>query len=268
MTTHLLLTRQFGPDQAALAAYNQRPIGLREVPIAAITGTVGRPGLCNPRRMALWRRTPRYRRILQVAETGQPLPPVSLALLGGQYYIADGHHRLAALRQIGALEADADVIEYLPSTESPAAVWHRARAAFERDTGLIGLHLRQVEGYEWLRRQIAEHGWYLGEQGGAPRSFAAAAIAWERAVYWPVLGILSAHGVPDRQPALTPSELYLAVCDHKWYRSERLARDIGFAAAVADYGRGRHLPWPQRFQHWLAAGRRALSVPRLLLAIG
>ena len=268
MTTHLILTREFGPDQTALDAYNRRPLGPREVPLAAITVTVGRPDLCNPRRMALWRRKHRYRRTLAAAEEGRPLPPVSLALLGGNYYIVDGHHRLAAMRQTGALEADAEVIEFLPTPASPAAAWHRARADFERDTGLIGLHLRQVEGYEWLRRQIAEHGWYLGERGGAPRSFAAAALAWERAVYWPVLGILSAHGVPDRLPALTPTELYLAVCDHKWYRSERLAHDIGFAAAVADYARGRHLPWPERLGLWLAAGRRALALPRLLLAIG
>jgi len=45
-------------------------------------------------------------------------------------------------------------------------------------------------------------------------------------------------------------ELYLAVCDHKWYRSERLARDIGFPAAVDDVARGRHLSWPQRLRGW------------------
>ena len=268
MYTHLVLTREFGPDQVALAAYNQRPLGMREVPLAAITGTVGRPGLLNSRRMAAWRRTPRYQRIVRAALDGRHLPPVSLALLGGHYYIADGHHRLAVARQLGALEADAEVTEYLPASSSPAADWHRARAAFERDTGLVGLHLRQLDGYERLRRQIAEHGWYLGEREAAPRSFPAAAAAWERAVYWPVLGILSARGVPARQPALTPAELYLAVCDHKWYRSERLARDIGFAAAVADYAGGRHLPWQRRLRDWLALGRRALAAPHLLLVVG
>ena len=70
----------------------------------------------------------------------------------------------------------------------------------------------------------------------------------------------------ERAPGLTPTELYLAVCDHKWYRSERLARDIGFAAAVADYGRGRHLPWPRRLRGVLEAGRALLAVSRLLLA--
>jgi hypothetical protein len=159
---------------------------------------------------------------------------------------------------LGVLEADAEVVEFLPAA-APAAAWHRARAEFERDTGLVGLHPRQLAGYEVLRRQIAELGWYLGEQGAAPCSFAAAATAWQRGVYWPVLACLTARGVPGRCPDLTASELYLAVCDHKWYRSEWLARDIGFAAAVADYDRGRHLPWPRRLRGWLASGRAILA---------
>ena len=85
------------------------------------------------------------------------MPPVNLALLDGHYYIVDGHHRLAAARQLGALEADAEVTEYLPAAASPAAAWHRARAAFERETGLAGLHTREAAGYARLRAQVAEH---------------------------------------------------------------------------------------------------------------
>ena len=112
--------------------------------------------------------------------------------------------------------------------------------------------MRTPEGYTRLRQQIAEHGWYMGERGTPPSSFAAAA-AWSREVYWPVLAELTVRGALERARTLTPPELYLTVCDHKLYRSERLARDIGFAAAVADVARGRHLPWPQRLRGWLAS---------------
>jgi hypothetical protein len=258
MPTHLTLTRVFGPDQDALGAYNHRSLGFREVSLAAIVGTVGRPGLRQPRRLAALRRTDRYQRILAALAAGQRLPSVRLALLGGHFYIEDGHHRLAAARQLGAIEADAEVTEYLPDVESPAAAWHRAFAGFEREAGPLGLHVRAPEGYARLRQQIAEHGWYMGERGTPPSSFAAAAAAWLREIYWPVLADLAMRGALDRARGLTVPELYLAVCDHKWYRSERLARDIGFATAVDDVARGRHLPWAQRLR-----GRMFGSIPLL-----
>lgn len=251
MATKFILTRRFNEDQARLGAYNRRVIGLREVPIAAITGTVGRPALCNPRRMRSWQKTARYRHLLSIVEAGGSLPPVTLSLLDGHYYLQDGHHRTAIARHLGVLEVDADVTEFLPAAPAPAA-WHRAHAAFARDTGLTGLHLRRLEGYEWLRRQIAEHGWYLGERGSPPQSFAAASADWERAIYQPVLADLTRYGVPGRVPELTLTELYLAVCDHKWYRGERLDRDIGFAAAVADYAHRQRHPWLMRLGDRLA----------------
>lgn len=237
----LVLTRDFRRDQAILNANNRRSLGLREVPVVAITGSVGRTELALPARLAEWTATSRYRGIVEALTRGEILPPVSLYLLDGRYFILDGHHRVAAARQLGILDIDAEVTEFLPSAELPAAAWHRARAAFERDTGLIGLHLRDLDGYELLRRQIAEHGWYLGERGQAPASFRQAAARWHQEVYQPALTEMAWRGLVERCATLTTAELYLAVCDHKWYRSECLAHDIGFDAAIAEYGRPRWL---------------------------
>jgi hypothetical protein len=247
----LTLTRAFGCDQALLTAYNQRRLGLREVPVAAIVGTVGRPDLCDPARLAAWMKTGRYRGIVHALTDGVGLPPVDLYLLDGHYYIRDGHHRVTAARQLGILDVDAEVTEWLPQPTAPAAAWHRARAAFEQDTGLTGLHIRRPDGYELVRRQIAEHGWYLGEQGRAPYSFRAAAATWERDIYRPMLADLDRYRVLARFPEWTAAELYLAVCDHKWYRSERLARDIGFVAATADFARRQRYPWLGALVGWL-----------------
>jgi hypothetical protein len=183
---------------------------------------------------------------------------VDLYLLDGQYYILDGHHRVMAARELGILDIDADVTEFLPAPEAEAAAWHRARATFERDTGLTGLHLRRTDGYEWLRRQIAEHGWYLGEQGRAPCAFADAAARWHAEVYQPVVADLALRGVLGRFPELTTAEIYLAVCDHKWYRGEHLDRDIGFAAAMSEVGRARRFPGLARLTARAGTLRRRL----------
>lgn len=257
-TRRFTLTREFGRDVARFHAYNQRQLGLRAVPVAAITGTVGRPDLCAPSRLRGLLTTPRYQRIAWALAHGVCLPPVDLYLLDGHYYIRDGHHRVIAAHHLGILDVDAEVVECLPQPAAPAATWHRARAAFERETCLTGLHVRRAEGYERLRCQIAEHAWYLGERGQAPHSFAQAAARWEREIYRPVLADLTRRGVLDRTPELTATEVYLAVCDHKWYRSERLERDVGFAAAIADYARLRQHPWLHRLTTWLEIGRRVV----------
>jgi hypothetical protein len=233
----LVLTHDFARDQDCLNAHNRRAPRQREVPIAAITGSVGRTHLAAPARLNQWRETSRYRGIVRAMMQGKGLPPVSLYLLDGTYYILDGHHRVAAARQLGILDIDAEVTEFLPAPDAPAIDWHRARAAFERDTGLDGLHSRRLEGYELLRRQIAEHGWYLGERGQAPASFHEAAQRWYREVYAPVLAEMTWRGLLDRHPTETATELYLALCDHKWYRGQALTRDIGFDSAMREFGR-------------------------------
>jgi hypothetical protein len=254
----LVLTRDFQRDQACLNAKNRRSLGLREAPVAAVTGSVGRTHLAAPERLAEWVQTDRYEGIVAALNNGAILPPVSLYLLDGHYYILDGHHRVAAARQLGILDLDAEVTEFLPTPDAPAADWHRARAAFERDTGLIGPHIRRHDGYDLLRRQIEEHAWYLGERGEAPRDFRAAADRWQREVYLPVLAEMSWRRLPERCPTLTAGEIYLALCDHKWFRGEAVAADIGFEAAIAEFGRPRWLIRLRRAGGWLAAGASAL----------
>jgi hypothetical protein len=260
----LNVTRGFARDQAVLGAYTQRRLGLRTVPVAAITGTVGRADLSDPYRLRQWSQTQRYRALRAAMEEGLCPPPVDLCLLAGHYYIRDGHHRVAISREMGIIDIDAEVTEYLPEPRAPAAAWHRARVTFERDTGLTGLHVRRADGYELLRRQIAEHGWYLGEQGRAPRTFSAAAAAWEADIYRPVETELVLRRVLDRVPEWTTAELYLAVCDHKWYRSERLARDIGFTDAMLELAVARGPAW----RRWLARRLPAGTPGRLGRLLG
>jgi hypothetical protein len=245
------LRRDLHRDVALLGAFNQRLLGLRAVPVAAIVGTVGRPELCNPTHLASFLGSHRFQGILVAMARGEGLPPLELYLLDGHYYIRDGHHRVAAARALGILDLDARVVECLPTADAPAAAWHKARATFERTTGLSGLHVRRPDGYDLLRGQIAEHAWYLGERSGASVSLADASASWLREIYRPVVADLDRRGVLDRMPDLTATELYLAVCDHKWYRSERLERDVGFAAAVLGYSRLQRHPWLWRLGCWL-----------------
>jgi hypothetical protein len=94
-----------------------RPVGLREIPVAQIVGSVdrwqelaadfrprgGRPDKVDDER---------YRGIEAALRRGLTLPPIVAYALDGDYYVLDGHHRVAAARALGQAFLDADVIEY------------------------------------------------------------------------------------------------------------------------------------------------------------
>lgn len=103
----------------------RRPVGLRSVPLDRIVGTLRHPSqntadfLPLPRlRGQNWRA--RWQRINRAMERLAMLPPVDLVQVGDGYYVADGHNRVAAAREAGAVEIDADVTQLMvPGIDRP-----------------------------------------------------------------------------------------------------------------------------------------------------
>jgi len=103
------------PDATRAA---RRPVGLRSVPIDDIVGTMRHPSQNTADFLPLpqlrgenWRA--RWQRISRATDNLAMLPPVDLAQVGDEYYVADGHNRVAAARRAGAVEIDADVTQLL-----------------------------------------------------------------------------------------------------------------------------------------------------------
>lgn len=96
----------------------QRRVGLRSVPLDAIVGTMRQPSQNSSDFLPLpklrgenWRG--RWQRITRATDRLAVLPPVDLMQIGEEYYVADGHNRVAAARLNGAIEIDADVTQLL-----------------------------------------------------------------------------------------------------------------------------------------------------------
>jgi hypothetical protein len=101
------------PD--ALAA-SRHPRGVYPVPIEAIVGTARHPTqntadfLPLPQlRGANWEG--RWQRIMAATTRLAVLPPVELLKVGDEYWVVDGHNRIAAALRTGAAAVDADVTE-------------------------------------------------------------------------------------------------------------------------------------------------------------
>jgi protein kinase-like protein/cyclic nucleotide-binding protein len=99
--------------------------GLLSIPVAAVVGSLGR--WQSLRSDFLYRSgqamTQRFRRVGNAMLAGKVLPPIEVYKLkfrsgsaGGpvrsEYYVVDGHHRVAMARQLGQEFVDAHVVEY------------------------------------------------------------------------------------------------------------------------------------------------------------
>lgn len=107
---------------------SQRDIGLQVVPIDRIVGSVGRSR--ELRRDFLFRHqrglSERHHRIGRAMRAGKSLPPLHLYELlrsageqphsdrPGEYYVVDGHHRVAMARRLGQVYFDAHVVQFRP----------------------------------------------------------------------------------------------------------------------------------------------------------
>jgi hypothetical protein len=85
--------------------------GVREIPVAAISGTL------EPSRASLFDRCfrptaaarARWQRLWLAEHRGKVLPPISVVRVGSAYAVRDGHHRVSVAKARGALTIDAAV---------------------------------------------------------------------------------------------------------------------------------------------------------------
>jgi hypothetical protein len=96
-------------------AHNRRRLGLREVEVSKIVGSVGRHEAFDrdfmPTKASL---AERWKRVDRAFHRGLDLPPVRLYKIGDSYFVEDGNHRVSVARYQGIETIEADVTEYFP----------------------------------------------------------------------------------------------------------------------------------------------------------
>ncbi len=92
---------------------NFREVGEQLIPVASIVGSVDGASQRFDRkfRPVSDRARVRLGSILVVMREGEPLPPIEVWAWHGEYYVLDGHHRVAAARALGSDYISAHVVE-------------------------------------------------------------------------------------------------------------------------------------------------------------
>jgi len=222
--------RTFADDAARAGPVAPRSLGVRTVEVARIIGSVGRANeLDETFRPTEHRREDehRYQQILTLMQQGAALPPVVLYKLGYGYYVLDGNHRVAAAKQLGQLEMDALVTEFVSLGDPQAQRVFAERRAFERATGLTRIGAVLPGQYprleEMIRAFAREH---------ALDDLREAARRWEGEVYRPVARQIRALRLIQRFPGERTADVFVRIARLRDEEATKTGQPLDWDEAV------------------------------------
>lgn len=231
--------RSFEADAAGRGPLSRWTVGLRAVEVARIVGSVGRATELDASFRSANRsreEAQRYLRVRRGVESDAALPPVQLYMLGPAYYVLDGHHRLAAAHDLGQLEIDAEVTEFVAVDDLEAQRSHAERRRFEGDTGVTGIGSAHAPD-TWARlcamveRLAAETGTEDCREVGK---------RWFAEVYRPLVRLIQEQGLKRRFPGAHNADLVAMVDAFRECRNRCEDARLDWAEAVVRRGqRGR-----------------------------
>ena len=203
--------------------------GSDQVPIKRIVGTVGRyrdfDGKFRSRNRS---GEARFQHILSAMRDGVPLPPVSLYQINDDYFILDGHHRVAAARELGRQVISARIVELLPTKQTLENQLYLEKVKFRDSAGLLrSIDLTELDQYHHLELQIREHQAWLSEEKNSDITYQQAGLDWYQTIYKPLVAIIRRSRLVASFPDRTEDDLYLYISTHQWKKSRPRQYGIG-----------------------------------------
>lgn len=226
--------RSFADDAARIGFTTPRVLGTRIVETVRIIGSVGRANELEADFRPARRVKPdeeRYQRILNLMGGGiHPLPPIDLYKLGYGYYVLDGHRRVAAAKELGQDEIEANVTEYLPVTDADAQHLFTARRSFERKTGLTSVGAARPDTYPQLEALIAEF-----QRGRELPDLREAAERWRVSVYGDLIRRIRALRLNRFFPGERSADIVVRVAEHRRALCEHEGREVTWDEALYSF---------------------------------
>jgi hypothetical protein len=239
--------------------------GLRDIPLDAIVGSVGRYN--DFTRDFLPKQDvdeTRWARV-KVAATGLVgLDPIEVYQIGDVYFVKDGNHRVSVARQLGATHIQAYVTEIrtrvplTPNVKPDDLILKAEYADFLEKTRLdeyrpqSDLNVTGPGQYPILLEHIDMHRYFMGLDYQRDVSYEEAVTHWYDHVYLPIVQIIRERGILRFFPDRTETDLYLWIAEHRAALEKELGWRINPEDAAIDLEPIRKVPSQARYEHRLA----------------
>jgi dienelactone hydrolase len=229
-----------------LGLLNLRYLGVQDVPLANIIGSVGR---YRDFTRAFFPRSDdmrdRWRQIDGLSVAGD-LPPVELYKVSNTYYVRDGNHRVSVARQQKIAYIQAYVWEYetraslKPDTDINDLLCKAAHAAFMERTNLdrlypdLSIELSQPDGYDELLYEIEAYQHIMSRIDEREVPFDEAVMLWYEMRYTPIVEIIRQRDILSEFSCCTEADLYLWLCRSQEELDVRYSHQVLMEDAAGD----------------------------------
>lgn len=230
-----------------LKAYASSERGLRDIPLDAIVGSVGRYN--DFTRDFLPRQSTsmdRWARVMAASNTTAGLPPIDVYKIGDIYFVQDGNHRVSVARQLGAQTIQAFVTEVQtrvplsPDIRPDDLIVKAEYAEFLERTHLdelrpdANLSVTVPGKYPILEEHIAVHRYYLGIEQKRYIPDDEAVTHWYDSIYLLAILAIREAGILRNFPNRTETDLYLWIAEHRASLEQEWGTEIKTEVAVLD----------------------------------
>jgi len=222
--------------------------GLRDIPVAAIAGSVGRyqdfTRSFLPRRDSDQERWARLRAAITDHDVSA-MAPIDVYQIGDVYFVQDGNHRVSIARQLGMTHILAAVTEVhtlvplAPDTQPDELILKAEYAEFLDATRLdilrpdADLTVSVPGQYRHMENHIEAHRYLREETLGREMDWDDAVGDWFDSAYLPLVLVIREQGILRDFPGRTEADLYVWLTEHWAALRDALGWDVRPMLAAA-----------------------------------
>ena len=227
--------KSFAEVQKEENAYNSVNLGIKEIPLGKIVGSVEKYSYFDknfvPKNNIVKQR---WINIYTGYMTETMLPPVILYKIKDDYYVYDGNHRVSVAKFLNFASIEAEVEEFLPTKDTKDKVIYREHMFFEKETGIEGIILSEPIKYKYLREEIESYTNLLSKRRNKEFTLKEGAAKWYKEVFLPIKVLLEENNIEESQKK-NINDIFMFVLDHKYYLSKNEGKNKGYLYSTIDF---------------------------------
>ena len=227
--------KSFTEIQKEENAYNSVNLGIKEVPLDKIVGSVEKYSYFDqnfvPKNDIVKQR---WINIYVGYMMDSMLPPVILYKIKDDYYVYDGNHRVSVAKFLNFASIEAEVEEFLPTKDTKDKVIYQEHMFFEKETGIEEIILSEPIKYKYLREEIESYTALLSKRRNRDFNLREGAEKWYKEVFLPIKGLLEENNIAKSQKK-NISDIFMFLLDHKYYLSKNEGKNKGYLYSTIDF---------------------------------